>query len=325
MHTELITYTYTYKVVKINLELSTLWAHFQRKHSNNPDTLSGYSSTMSVEEGEYTIVHEDGNVEILDSAFINMDNIDQMSFSFEAPKDITESLNKNNSDDKDKDKGRNGGPTTTNGRVAYGAGQVTYPNGKESSKKISLTGCIVQYRPGVNIEKSRYAKSFITIGIPQLYIGKIISDAKDNSSVNLSVKSGSKLIDAYYWIDCNLEKLSVNNTFILYPDGSGGAKRIQRDVHTILKSFAKNITATILFTLSASASTTMMQEKIDLTEGMFNITIKPTEIVFTDISTIEGPTLDDTNRRKKEHLEATETLLASSELARMAMEKLGIA
>lgn len=273
---------------------------------------------MSTEEGEYIITHDDGNIEILDSAFINLDNISQMSFSFETPKDITESLRKKNSQEQDQVS------VTVNGHIAYAPGQVVYPNKKESSKKIPLTGCIVQYREGIKSPKSRYGKDYVAIGVPQLYISKITSDARSTSSMNLAVKSTVQLVGGYYWFNCTLEKLDVNNTSILHQDASGNAQRIQRDIYSLLNAFEKSMTATILFTLSASAATSMMQEKIDLNGGTFNITMKPTEVVFTDLTDVEGPTLDDVGRRKNERLEATETLLASSRLAELAMRKLRV-
>ena len=267
---------------------------------------------------DYVVDNGDDGIEILESGHIDKDNISKMKFSFSKGVDITESLNKK------KSTSRQQVSVTKNGRTGYSALTCTYPNNKDTSSKILLTGCILQYREGVDRDNSEYGRSYATIGVPTIYINKIRSDAKANSSLNLSVKENVKSQEGYYWFNCTLDNLADMDTWIIYKDNDNEAVGARGNVHTILSGLKANLLISGTFTCSASMSTDTMDERMDLVNGTYTITMKPTEMFIHRKSDIAGPQLEDTIRRRKEGASKGEKFMASDELAQFAMRHLTI-
>lgn len=253
----------------------------------------------------------DGSITIEPDGHITIENIDMMSFSFSDGQDITESVAKKNATNKI--------PVsfTKKGRSAYTPVTVTYPDGVSQSSKFLLEGCIIQHTPALNAQNHTYAKDFVFIGIPNTYLDKIMKDASINSQINLQNKPNVQDINGYYWLRCNLDKLSHRDTQIVTE--SGAAKL---SIDTILKELKKSVVANIVFSLSGSMNNNNIDEELDLKNGIYTITMKPTEVYAIDSTEIKGPELIDTNNRKKEGSAMSESFIASGPLAAIAARRL---
>lgn len=267
--------------------------------SENPDEIT------------YITVKDDGSIIIEPDGHISMENIDMMQFSFEEGQDITESVSKKNV------KSKVPVSFTKRGRSAYSPVKVTYPDGVSTSSKFLLEGCIVQHTPALNAQNHSYARDFVFIGIPDTYIDKIISDAKNNSQLTLETKSNVSNLNGFYWLRCNLDKLSNANTQIVTENGP-----VKLPIDMMLKEIKKSIVASIVFSLSGSMNNTDIDEELDLKDGIYTITMKPTELYANDTTDIQGPSLQDTNNRKKESSAMAESFLATGELAAIAARRL---
>lgn len=286
------------------ISYSTLWGHLARTLRIKPETMS--SNTQYTKE-------EDGMVSILEDGFITNENISKMKFTFSKPEDITERLkNSNRPQLTERPQGRTGNANMT----------CTYPDGKSVSSKILLTNCIVQYRKEPLERGDRYGNTFVNIGIPTIYISKLMADAKKNSGITLRVKDKVKLINNHYWFDCNLDKLTQQNTWIIYEDASGGTSGGQAILKDTLVSMKSNIIVDIMVTVSASMTSKSVAEELDLINGIFYFSIKPTEMFMKSETDIEGPVLEQLNMSQKETTDKTVKFLASAKLAEYAMRNL---
>lgn len=292
------------------IKLSTVWPHIAETYEK--------LAKMATNSIAYTVENEEGGIEIMEEGFITSDNINKMKFTFSKPQDITESLHKNNSRSRDEVS------ATKKGRIGYSSLTCTYPNRKDTSSKIVLTDCTVQYREGIDREKSGYGRSYVAIGIPTIYISKISSDAKQNSSINVGVKENVKSQEGCFWLNCSLDNLPETNTWIIYRDENGDEVGGNGTVHTILSGMKSSIKVDVMVTCSASMTTDTLDKELDLDRGKFDFTMKPTEMFFREVSDKVGPLLDDTTRRKKEAANKAERFIASRELAEFAMRNLKI-
>jgi len=269
--------------------------------------------------GPYVIskVDDDGKEvqEIQEAGFIGTDNIRSMKFTFAAGKDITESINK---------RPREQVSATKNGRIGYTPMTCTYPNGTDSSSKVILKDCIIQYREGVTKEDSNYAISYVCIGIPSIYISKVIDDGRRNSSLTIGVNDKTQHKNDYYWFNANLDNLSEQNTWIIHKDADGDDAAKQVILREVLAAMGASITCTICATVSGSMTTDIMAEALNLKGGTYSLTIKPTEVFLQDVTNIEGPVLDDTQKRLNTTTQKSLAFTASEKLAAFAMRNLTI-
>ena len=272
-------------------------------------TTGKYVITTKSESGEEEI-------QLTEEAYIGHSNINSMKFSFSPGQDITENLNKRESRD------RTEVTATKKGRVAYSSLICTYPNG-ETSSKIILQGCILQYRKGIKSAKSDYGRGFVCIGIPETYVSKIMGDAKTRSTLTVKPKPKVKRQEGYYWFDCTLEKLLPDKCFLAY-DAEGEFSGIPMPINDMFEDTEKSILADIAFTCSGSQTTESMAEKIDLNKGVYYLTLKPTSIQMTTETDIVGPTLDDTNRRFAETITPSSKSMASERLLAIAMKRMNM-
>ena len=296
----------------MRIKLSTLYPHIKEK----------YEQFIKMTT-EYIRETDDGQIEIMEDAFITRENVSKMKFTFTQPDDITESLNKKNN------RTRQDVSATKKGRIAYSSLTCTYPDGKSTSSKVMLTDCVIQYREGIERDdgSSNYAVDYVTIGVPGYYISKITKDARNNSSMNVSTKDKVKNLEGCFWIDCQLEKLTDNDTYIIY-ETEGDPEDVTAtngNIRQILKGLGKSLLVDVMVTCSASMSNTSIMEELDLRNGRFTLAMKPTEMFVRDVSDKVGPLLEDTTRRKKEATNKTERFKASSALAQFAMRNLSIA
>lgn len=264
-----------------------------------------------VQEGQYVTINEDGSITLEPDAHISEDNIDDMTFTFAEGVDITESVAKKNS--------KNKIPIsyTKTGRTAYTPATVTYPDGESNSSKFLLEGCIIQHTPALKAQNHSYGKDFVFIGIPEIYIDKIFKDAKNNSQINIVNKPNVQSLNGYYWLRCNLDKLSHKDCQIVTEDGSAKVS-----IHNMLTDMGQSIIAAITFTLSGSMTNNKMDDELDLKDGTYSATMKPTEVFAYDITEIKGPELIDTNNRKKEGAATSSVFVAKGGLAAMAAKRL---
>lgn len=266
----------------------------------------------------YVVDNGEDGIEIMEEGFITRENIGTMKFTFSKPQDITESLYKKNSRSRDQIS------ATKKGRTGYSSLTCTYPNNRDTSSKIMITDCVVQYREGIDREDSDYGRTYVAIGIPTIYINKIRNDARQNSSVDVGVKENVKNQEGCFWLNCTLDRLSELDTWIIYRDGNGEEVGGNGTVRTILSGMKRSITVNVTMTCSASMTTDTMEEAMDLNNGKFTFTMKPTEMFLKDVSDKTGPVLDDTTRRKKEGANKTDKFIASAELAEFAMRNLKV-
>ncbi|KJZ68973.1 hypothetical protein HIM_11630 [Hirsutella minnesotensis 3608] len=262
-------------------------------------------------------VKEDGGKEfvILEDGHVTRQNVSKFHFKFTKPSDITESINK-----------RTGGrvasfSVTKSGRVGYTSMSCVYPDNTTSSK-VLLTGCIFQYREKA---KSDYGSSYVCMGVPEEYITQFILSARKESSVNLQVSEKFENKNGYYWVNAKTDGLSANSTLIMYVDEDGLDQGIPKRLPNVLADFKSNILADVCCVVSGSMTTDTMQEKLNLENGQFNLTIKLMNIYIKDVSDVEGPTLSAINRQESETVEVSDRLRASSKLVEYAMGKLKIA
>ena len=266
----------------------------------------------------YVADNGDGNIEVMEDGFITHENINKMKFTFSPGQDITESLHKKSS------KSNKNISVTKNGRTGYCSLTCTYPNGSDTTSKVVLTDCILQYRENIENDDNNYGKSYVCIGIPTTYIDKMRKDAKENSHISLTVKDKVQRMEGYYWVDCSLDNLSELDTWIIFVDDTGEDAGRNGSVHTVLKGMKSSMVVDIMTTVSGSMSNNKMDEDLDLINGRYTITMKPTEMYIRDISKKTGPILEDATKRKKEGANKSERFKASDKLAEFAMRHLSL-
>lgn len=266
-------------------------------------------------EPVYTTQNESGEVNIEEDGHITRDNINDMTFTFDQPQDITENLNKKNSENTENIS------RTTNGNSGYAGINVIYPDGS-SSKKVCFEDCILQYSEAVTKPNSKYAKNYVYIGFPEEYINKIFADALENSQMNLDVKPKTNNLNGHYWINCNLGKLEAKNAYFLVGSEDGQGRKMTYTPHALFNDIKKNVRANIVVTFSASMTTRDIATKLDFINGQFYATVKPVEIIFVEDSDVQAPTLPELNARKNETVTWTEDSFASGMLAELAKKKL---
>lgn len=262
------------------------------------------------EEGAYVTEKADGTIVLEPDAHMSAENIDEMTFSFAEGNDITESVAKKNA------KNKTPVSYTNKGRTGYTPIDVMYPDGSHSSKFL-LEGCILQWTAALNSPNHSYAKDFVFIGVPSIYLDKIMKDAKQNSNINLENKANVQELNGFYWLRCNLDKLSHKDCQIVTENGSAKVS-----VDGTLSEIKKSLIANIVFTLSGSMTTKTMDEELDLKDGTYTITMKPTEVYIISDTDIKGPELTDTNARKKEGSAMSDSFYATGALAAMAAKRI---
>jgi hypothetical protein len=267
------------------------------------------------DEPVFTTKNKDGEVNIEEDGHITRDNINDMIFTFDQPQDITENLNKKNTENTQNIS------RTKNGNSGYAGINVIYPDGS-SSKKICFEDCILQYSEAVTKPNSKYAKDYMYIGFPEEYLNKIFSDALQNSQMNLDVKPKTNNLNGHYWVNCNLSKLEAKNAYFMIKNENAQVQKMTYNPHALFNDLKKNIRANLVVTFSASMTTKDIDTRLDFLNGKFFATIKPTEIVFIEDSDVEAPTLPELNARKNETVSWTEDSFASGMLAELAKKKL---
>lgn len=313
LHTDILAYI-IYKIsesITASFEISTLWAHLSYSIGIGTRKLSTTVVSSMSDDFAYVTVKDDKTIVLEPDAHINAENIDLMTFTFDDGIDITESVAKKNA------KNKTPVSFTKRGRSAYAPITVTYPDGFSQSSKFLLEQCIIQHTPALNSQNHTYAKEFVFIGVPSIYLDKIMKDARDNSQMNLENKPNVQELNGYYWLRCNLDKLSHNDTKIVTDEGAAKVS-----IGQILKEIESSLFANIVFSLSGSMNNDNMEEELDLKDGTYTITMKPTEVYVISDTGIKGPELTDTNNRKKESSAMSESFLANGALAAIAARRL---
>lgn len=303
LHHYLLVLSVTFSIL---MQFSTLYGHtVLPEHSDTHNMTSEYVTTSVGADGRET--HE-----ITDKGYIDLDNIGQMKFTFGTPNDITESLNK-----------RTGGDigsqsTIKKGRVGYSRASCTYPDGSVTEQVI-VTNCIIHYRQKMT---GGYGDSYITVGIPTAYVNRILVEAKKTINVVVPAKFQEK--NGCYWFNCKIDKLTKDNTWVVYTDAEGDLAGATGILKQVLGDMESSIVVTARFVIAASMATESVDQKLDMTNGVFNLSFSVTEVFLQKKTNIEGPTLDTIQRQEKETTEKHEKLLASDELASYAMTRLTI-
>ena len=274
-------------------------------------------SETSQVESDYVLKNDDETVDILEAGYITPANVNSMKFSFDTKTDITERLEK-----KSTATSRNVS-VTTNGRIGYAPLTCTYPDGTKSSKVV-LTDVVVQYRDIVELEKNNYGKTYISVGVPSIYLEKMKKDARLNSAMNLTTKDKNQQLEGCYWMDFNLERLTQSDTMMIYKDKNNETQAISISFEKALTATKKSLTCNMMVTVSGSMTTPTVDEPLDLVNGQFYFALKPTEAFIMEESNKVGPVLTDAGRRKNERIERTESLMASTKLAEMVLSRLKI-
>lgn len=208
---------------------------------------------------------------------------------------------------------------TKRGRSAFSPVTVTYSDGASTSSKFIIEDCIIQHTPALNAQNHTYAKEFVFIGIPTVIIDKNVNDAATTSQLTLQNKPNVRDISGYYWQRCNLDKLSHRDTNIVTETGS-----CKMSLDQMLKEVKKGIVANVMFTLSGSMTSNIMDEELDLKDGTYTITMKPTEVYGVSTTDIKGPELTDTNHRKTETAAVPRSSMAKGDLLNIAMKRLNL-
>lgn len=262
-----------------------------------------------------TITDENGvtSVVINEHAYINDKNLSQMTFKFDPPADITDSIAKSTKER------TGGGFSGKSGRIAYSAATCTYPDSSHSSK-VALTGCIVDYRPKANDD---YGRKYLCVAVPESYCDKMVIDGRSGSSVTIRVPPKAQGKNGYYWMTVNLDKLGAGSTNFVYKDKDGVHKHSKVNIREFMGGIESKVVITMICSVSASHTTDSIETIPHLSSATYNLGLKPYEIYIDGISTVEGPTFE-FEAKKLETVSLTEQLVASDELAALAMSRLNL-
>jgi uncharacterized protein (UPF0333 family) len=274
---------------------------------------------MSEKEVESIYIREEGEgdnktITILEDAFIGPENIGTFKHTFGTPSDITESLEKNKTEESKK-------VSTYSGRIGYASYTCTYPDGTSSSK-VTLKNVVIQYNKGMTNEKSTYAKNYIFIGIPEIYISEIKRQAKQNSGINIEPRSKNQLMSSHWWMSCNLDQISTDSVTITFMVDDE-PKVIPISLYEALNELKSNLLCNMTISQSATITNDSIHKKLDLKNGQYHFAIKPTQIAILKETDIEAPSLADLEKKKKEKAENCEISVASSLVARLALSRIG--
>lgn len=267
-----------------------------------------YTHTEVSETGEKTIT-------LLEPSHMSRDNIQDITFKFRTPVDITSKL------DSQPDKGKIA-TGKNKGRVAYGRCEVHYPD-KTYSNVVYLSDCIIQYRK----KGDTYGITYIHVGVPIDYIEKLKSDALSNGGIRADLRHGTKTNEKHYWIDMDMRNLTMQNTFVYLranPDDEDVTPE-NISLKVILDASKKNCLADLVCSISVSQATTSKDIYPDIENGKYNIGFKPMEVYVHGDTSIDAPPLDfivDSQRR--ETANPTSRVIASGELAEKLLAKLNL-
>lgn len=288
----------------------------------NISTLSSHTGfanaplTIATMESKYIEVMEPGTpaeqIILLRDAHVTAKSLPGMKFMFDRPTDITDSVKKRGS--------RRIQSSSAAGRIAYTRGKVVYPDGTHTTK-VYLEGCIVQYRQKPD---DNYGVTYICLGVPEEYVDAILAGGT-SSGVKLQVRENVKKHEGHYWFSANVEDLTADSTkvYIAKPDDDD-ADEMKIPINDLLKRTEKNAYVDAVVVLSGSQTTRKESDGVDLSGGVFNLSIKVWELFIIDTTHIDGPALVLSDKSKKETPELTDRVVASNALADLLMSKMKI-
>jgi len=264
------------------------------------------SADLAIKESIY-IKHdeEEDTIHILEAAHITDETYNKFRYVFQPGADITESLKKRT----------DSAPVsaTKNGRTGYSSMTCEYPD-KTTSGQIFIRGCIFQYRQTVDRDNADYGTRYVCLGIPQAFVGKIMSDAKTTAGINVGAKHNVQKKEGYYWFNANIDALKEDASWVVI-DLNGEPTGFNFSVKEVLSGQKKNMLADVKITMSATMSTETMEERLELKSGMYSLSVKPTEVYFKDATPVEGPVLNGVQQRKMESMAPTDVFVASPLMA----------
>lgn len=163
---------------------------------------------------------------------------------------------------------------------------------------VMISGCVVQHRELP--EKTRYGKTYVTIGMPTFIVAKILKDAK-GCGIDMQVKDKVQQLEGYHWMDCDTKRMSAQGCMIVSTSDDGAEIR-GGSLDMILSGIKRNVQCTGLFMVTASQVTSSKDEKLDLDNGGYSISFKPVELYMIQASDVKGPILVSVDKRNKEKL-----------------------
>ncbi|KID59196.1 hypothetical protein MAN_10849, partial [Metarhizium hybridum] len=255
-------------------------------------------------------------VTVLEPGFINDETINKFSYSFTPPSDITDSLEKGKKKQKT--------VSTRDGRVVYSSMSCTYPD-KTVSDTVVIEGVIFQYREKVSND-STYGKQYICAGIKDTYIAKFMSDAMSNAP-SVHVKPGPKVKhqDGYYWFDAKLDRLSDDDTTIVFINPETNEDMVLTEsLINMVNNNKSNMIGQARCIISGSITNNDKSRMIQIEGADLTMGVKLTEVFIKDTTNIKGPTLGPLKGSNTEKTEVTERVMASSAMAAYAMSRLNI-
>lgn len=268
-------------------------------------------------ESEYILVEGSGESKktmILEDAFITPENVTKFKYAFDDAQDITESLRKNQTPS-------TVGVSTHQGRTGYAPAVCTYPD-KSTSNNMVMTGLVVQYVKTMAKDTAKYGKGFFFVGFPKLYIDQLTKDARVNSSRTVLPKEGVQEKSGYYWISCNSDRLGPEDVTITVTVDEQ-VRQVNVSLRETLIDAQQHLlcNATVSITASMTSKTTL--EHLDLKNGRFSFSIKLITVDLIKEIDVAVPELVLGEKRAKETRDNSEMNVASSMMAKLALDRLG--
>lgn len=286
---------------------STIWTHLGYRLTSHTMLDSQYIETTTDSDGKEIKT-------ILEEGYITPQSVGLFKYEFMNPTDITVSIRKNGQKD-----GKTIDPKL--GRVGFRPFQCTYPD-KSIVNTAVLTNVVLQYLPIIKKERNEYGRKYINIGIPKLYIDTFVHQAKVNSNVNIVQRERDTVIDGLYWTSCNLENLIPDQVGTAVSLENGGGTVINESVHEILSDSETHQYVQMTTQLNVSISNTNEKEALDLDNGNYVFSIKPTSIYVTGDANVNVPQLVSQSARAKNVAEISRSTIATGNAALRALEKL---
>ena len=302
------------------LSISSIWTHLAR---------SAKFSRKSKMPAKYTVTEKDENgkdeVTVQEEGFLTANMINQITFEFTKPSDITAQLEKSN------ENGKNvAAPKDFDGkktRTGLARCSIKYPNGETANKAV-IPDTILQYRDSLKDPKKAkgYGDTYVDIGIPEFIMNKLISDARV-AKIDLQPKGVPKVKNGYHWFSSNTTSISTNAITMLIPHTENGEEVTSPFPFTIRQLFELsegNVKGTISFSINA-VTTCDYNEKLDLTGARYHPTFKISNAYMEESTDVKGPELSEiAPQLQNEKFEATTNNIAKGDLLAKALAKLGI-
>lgn len=275
--------------------------------------MSDDESGVEVAGGYIRFNKENDTWEATEDAYIDDELLKSVKFKFDVPAKISDSANRRSTKEA-KEEAKDVG--LKDNVVFYGAGKVQYPD--ESISEITyFTECIIQYKAMVLDTKHKYGSEYVTVGIPEQYINRVIKDAKDDK-LKVGLKQNSQHEKGYYWLSCDLTKLEPGKTTTVAEDASDGSIAIvPMELTKAFGKFKENLLANIGFSMSIHESFKPTDKNHD-GSGPYNLGFKIKELFLYDTTDIAGPEITSVEQRKKTAMSYNGKFVASKKFSAFA-------